>query len=143
MSTQLEYVEQRIAEDIGFFESRRNYNRRAAFRFAVVPAALSAIATVLLGIEDKINLSWLMVPAIIATGIASVLGAWQSLFANRKLWIANNATLSELYELKWDIEYRKTDESLAVSKTEIDSFYDRLKAIHKVAENALQSAYSV
>lgn len=142
MTQQLSYIEQRISEDIAFFEARRNFNRKAAFRFTIVPAALSAFATVAIGIEDKLHLSWLLIPAIIATGISSVLGAWQSLFANRTLWTANNRTLAALYELKWDIEYRKSDGESQINKLEIDDYFNRLKSIHSVAEDALQKAYS-
>jgi hypothetical protein len=142
VSTQLDYVEQQIAEDISRFERRRDFNRNAAFRFTIVPAGLTAFATVAIGAEDKLGMPWLSILAMIATGIASVLGAWQSLFANRRLWYANNATLAGLYDLKWDTEYRKRDDSSAIAKPEIDDYFTRLKAIRNAAEEALQRAYS-
>lgn len=46
---------------------------------------------------------WLAILAMIATGIASILGAWESLFSNRKLWRVNNVALTGLYELQSDI----------------------------------------
>lgn len=142
MSTQLDYVEQQIAEDVGRFERRRDFNRNAAFRFTIVPAVLTAFATVAIGAEEKLKIPWLLILAMIATGIASVLGAWQSLFANRKLWYANNATLAGLYDLKWDIEYRKGDDSSPITKPEIDDYFKRLKTTRVAAEDALQRAYS-
>jgi hypothetical protein len=141
MSPQLEFIEKRINEDIAFFTNRRNYNRAMAFRFSLLPAILSTIATIAIGIEDKFNLSWLPVIAIIASGIASIVGAWQSLFANKTLWIANNSTLADLYKLQWDIEYRKEDKNSPMEKEEIDVYYGRLSKIHDVAESALQQAY--
>jgi hypothetical protein len=142
MNTQLDYVEQQIAKDIAFFEQRRNFDRKAAFRFTIVPAALSAFATVAIGTQEKLGIPALLILAMIATGIASVLGAWQSLFANRKLWLANNATLAGLYDLKWDIEYRKSDQTSPITKAEIDDYFKRLKTIRNAAEDALQRAYS-
>jgi hypothetical protein len=142
MNTQLDYVEQQIAEDLKFFEGRRNFNRNAAFRFTIVPAALTAFATVAIGAQEKLGIPGLLILAMIATGIASVLGAWQSLFANRKLWQANNATLAGLYDLKWDIEYRKGDDASPITKAEVDDYFKRLKAIRSAAEEALQRAYS-
>jgi hypothetical protein len=142
MNTQLNYVEQQIAADIAFFERRRNFNRKSAFRFTIVPAVLSAFATVAIGAQEKLGIPWLLILAMIATGIASVLGAWQSLFANRKLWLANNTTLAGLYDLKWDIEYRKGDETSPIAKAEIDDYFKRLKMIRNAAEEALQRAYS-
>ena len=143
MSLQLDFIEKRIKEDIGFFTDRRSYNRKMAFRFSLFPAILSTIATIAIGIEDKFNISWLPVVAIVASGIASVLGAWQSLFANRTLWAANNSTLADLYKLQWDIEYRKADKNSPMEKEEIGSYFERLGKIHDEAENALQQAYKV
>ena len=142
MSTQLEYSEQQLAEDIQFFTRRRDFNRKAAFRFTIVPAALTALATVAIGAEEKLQMPWLLILAMIATGIASVMGAWQSLFANRKLWYANNATLAELYDLKSDIEYRTGDDTSPIGKSDIDDYFHRLKKIRESAEEALQRAYS-
>jgi hypothetical protein len=45
--------------------------------------------------------------AMIATGIASILGGWESLFSNRRLWRVNNIALTGLYEIRSDIEYRE------------------------------------
>gem|GEM_PF-842871 len=141
MSQQLEFVEKRIAEDIAFFTNRRNYNRTMAFRFSLFPAILSTIATIAIGIEDKTHLVWLPVVAIIASGIASILGAWQSLFANKTLWMANNSTLANLHKLQWDIDYRKADKKSPMKEEEIKSYYTKLSEIHDEAESALQQAY--
>jgi hypothetical protein len=141
MDPQLDFIEKRIEDDIHFFTNRRNYNRTMAFRFSLLPAILSTIATIAIGVEDKLNLLWLPVVAIVASGIASVLGAWQSLFANKTLWAANNSTLADLYKLKWNIEYRKADKNSPMKKDEINSFYERLGKIHDDAESALQQAY--
>lgn len=141
MSPQLDFIEKRIQEDIAFFTNRRNFNRKMAFRFSLFPAILSTIATIAIGIEDKFDILWLPVIALVASGIASVLGAWQSLFANRTLWAANNSTLADLYKLQWDIEYRMADEVSPLQKDEIDAYYERLSKIHDKAEEALQQTY--
>jgi hypothetical protein len=142
MSAQLEYIEQQIGEDISFFCQRRDFNRQAAFLFTIVPATLSAFATVAIGTAEKLHLQWLPILAMVATAIASIFGAWQALFANRKLWQANNATLATLYDLRWDIEYRKRDTTSELTKTEIDDYFQRLKTIRNAAEEALKRAYS-
>jgi hypothetical protein len=142
MSTQLDYVEQQIADDIERFTRYKNVNRKAAFRFTILPAALAAFATVAIGAEEKLHMPWLLIVAMIATGIASVLGAWESLYANRKLWHANNVTLAGLSGLKWDIEYRKGDDVAPITKPEIDDYFNRLKAIRNTAEEVLQRTHS-
>jgi hypothetical protein len=142
MSEQFTFIEQQISENIAFFTRRRDFNRKAAFRFTIVPAALAAFATVAIGTEEKLHLQWLPIVAMLATGIASVLGAWQSLFANRQLWRVNNTTLAGLYELRLDMEYRRSDKTSVITKTEIDDYLKRLKTIIGTAEEALQRAYS-
>jgi hypothetical protein len=142
MSAQLDYIEQQIGEDLAFFTGRRNFNRKTAFLFTIIPAALSACATVAIGTNEKLDTPWLPILAMVATGIASVIGAWQSLFANRRLWHANNATLASLYDLKWDIEYRKCDSAVPIAKAEVDDYFQRLKTIRNTAEEALKRAYS-
>ena len=79
---------------------------------------------------------------MIASGAASVLGAWQAFFSNRKLWVANNTTLAAIYELQWDIAFRKADTGTPITKAEIDRFFDRSKQISNDAEQALASAYA-
>lgn len=142
MSAQLYYVEQQIEKNVGFFTGRRNFNRQTAFLFTIIPAALSACATIAIGTNEKWDTAWLPIVAMVATGVASVIGAWQSLFANRRLWHANNVTLASLYSLKWDIEYRKQDSATPMAQAEVDRYFKRLKAIQNDAENSLQKAYT-
>jgi hypothetical protein len=141
-NTQLDFVEGQLKVHTDFYTNRRNFNRRAAFRLTVLPASLSAIATVLVGASEKLGTTWPSILAMIASGAASVLGAWQAFFSNRKLWVANNATLATIYELQSDIEFRKADTSTPITKAEIDRFYDRSKQISNDAEQALASAYA-
>ena len=77
---------------------------------------------------------------MVATGIASILGAWESLFSNRKLWRVNNVALTGLYEIKSDIEYREKDDDKPITQQETDDFFARLKALRKEGENSYQRA---
>jgi hypothetical protein len=131
---QLEYVKQQIDNEILLYTKRKHFNRRAAFAFTVIPASLAAFATVAIGAADKLQLAWLPVLAMIATGIASVLGAWEALFANRKLWRVNNVALTGLYAVKSDIEFRELDTSRPITGTEVDVFFARLTAVRKEGE---------
>jgi hypothetical protein len=141
MENQLKFVEDLIKKDIEFYEGKRNFNRKATFRLTIFPASLSAISTIAIGIQDKIKEEWLLIIAIIASGTSSILGAWQSLFANKTLWAANNATLADLYKLDWKIQYRKADVKNSISKQEVDDYYLQLMKIHDEAEAALQLSY--
>ncbi|MFL6232898.1 MAG: SLATT domain-containing protein [Thermoanaerobaculia bacterium] len=140
ISPQLQYVKQQVDYEIGLYTQRKHFNRRAALGFTVVPATLAALATVSIGASEKLGNQWLPIVAMIATGIASVLGAWESLFSNRKLWRVNNVALTELYELKSDIEYREKAVDRLITQEETDQYFNRLRTIRKEGEQAYQRA---
>ncbi|HEX6185812.1 MAG TPA: SLATT domain-containing protein [Pyrinomonadaceae bacterium] len=137
----LGFVEEAIQQSINFFNSRRNYNRRMALLFTIMPTSLSAIATVLIGASEKLQLKWPLIVAMTATGAATVLGAWHELFSNRKLWVANNSTLAGLYKLQWDIGFRK-EKTAPLTQTEVDAFYARFQQIQDDAEQVLKTTRS-
>jgi hypothetical protein len=137
---QLKYVKEQVDYEIGLYTQRKHFNRKAAFAFTVVPATLAALATVLIGASEKLGNQWLPVLAMVATGIASVLGAWEALFSNRKLWRINNVALTSLYELKSDIEYREIATDRFITQEEADQYFARLKAIRNEGEQSYQRA---
>ena len=140
----LKFVEETIEESINFFNNRRNFNRKMAFLFTVVPTSLSAAATVLIGASEKLdfNIKWLLVLAMVASGAATVLGAWKELFSNRKMWVENNSTLAGLYKLQWDIGYRKEKKEAPITQAEVDAFYVRFQEIQDNAEQVLKTTRS-
>jgi hypothetical protein len=137
---QLEYVKQQVDYEIAQYTQRKRFNRSRAVVFTVVPATLAALATVSIGTSQKVGKAWLPIVAMIATGIASILGAWESLFSNRKLWRVNNVALTGLYELKSDIEYREKATDRPITQQETDDYFSRLKTIRKEGELAYQRA---
>ena len=137
---QLSYVNEQISREIDLYRSRKRFNRKAAFLFTVVPATLAAIATVFIGASETFDVKWLPILAMVATGTASVLGAWEALFTNKKLWRVNNLALTGLYDLKSDIEYRLRADSGSIDNTEVDAYFARLKEIRAEGEKGYQRA---
>jgi|SRR5271165_3306775 len=137
---QLEYVKDQVKYEIDLYTARKHFNRQAAFLFTVVPATLAALATVFIGASEKLGNTWLPILAMIATGAASILGAWESLFSNRKLWHINNTALTDLYELKSDIEYREKAVDRPITQEEADNYFDRLKRIRAEGEKSYRRA---
>ena len=72
-SDQLAALETEIGTKLGFFGGRNTYNRRMALIFTLAPAIMSAIATVSIGVSEKLSVKWFLVIALIASGSASVL----------------------------------------------------------------------
>ena len=138
--SQLEYIKQQVDLEINQYSARKHFNRRAAFAFTVVPATLAAFATIAIGAADKLNLDWLPLLAMVATGIASILGAWEALFSNRKLWVVNNSALTGLYALRSEIEFRELDQDTALSKQEVEQFFEQLKVVRRHGEDGYVKA---
>lgn len=139
---QLQYVKEQINHEIGLYTQRKHFNRKAAFAFTVVPATLAALATVSIGASEKLGNKWLPILAMVATGSASILGAWESLFSNRKLWRVNNVALTSLYEIRSDIAYREKAPEKPITQQETDQYFARLKACRAEGEKAYQHAVS-
>jgi hypothetical protein len=137
---QLDYVKQQVDYEIGLYTQRKHFNRKAAFAFTVFPATLAALATVSIGASEKLGNHWLPILAMIATGIASILGAWESLFSNRKLWRVNNVALTSLYEIKSDVEYREKAIDRPITQEETDEYFARLKSVRKEGEQGYHRA---
>lgn len=131
--TQLDYVKQQVAEEIGLYSQRKRFNRRAAFGFTIVPATLAAFATIAIGASEHLKIDWLPLLAMTATGIASILSAWEALFSNRKLWHVNNTALTTLYSLESDIAFRELRPD-PISQEETEAFFVRLKAVREQGE---------
>jgi len=89
-----------------------------------------------------LGLGWFRALALVASAAATVIGAWESFFGNRKLWNLNNATIADIYELKTDIAFRQADLTEPISKDEVEEFYNRYKKITRNAEEALSVARS-
>jgi hypothetical protein len=140
-SPQLQYVKEQIDHEIGFYTQRKRFNRKAAFAFTVVPATLAALATISIGASEKLGNKWLPIFAMIFTGIASILGAWESLFSNRKLWRVNNIALTELYKIQSDIAYREKATDRLITQEETDQYFKQLKAIREESEKSYQRAF--
>jgi hypothetical protein len=138
--SQLVYVKDQLAKEIDLYHARSRFNRKAAFAFTVVPATLAAFATVCIGVSEKLGYEWLPILAMVATGIASILGAWEALFSNRKLWRINNVALTGLYELKSDMEYRETAANRPITVDETNQYFMRLKAIGAQSEKSYRRA---
>ena len=137
---QLDYVKRQVDREIALYTDRKKFNRRAAFGFTVVPATLAAVATVAIGTSEIFDTRWLPILAMIATGVASILGAWESLFGNRRLWRVNNVALTALYALQSDISYREAAPDRTIGREETDAFYARLKDIREEGEAGYQKA---
>ena len=140
--SQIEYVTEQVNLSRDFFRGKRNYNRRMTTLFIGTASVLSAVATVSLGATKMVGIQWLEVIALVASGLATVIGAIEALFSHRKLWHINNVAMGGLDKLNRDIEFRKAN-GKAIDEQEAGGFYARLSEILEEADNSWVSTYSV
>jgi hypothetical protein len=129
---QLDFLESDIRQIADSYKRRSRYNRRTAFLFTLAPATLSALTTVLVGTSEVAIAApyqdILLIGSIIATALATVANIWAGAFSNRKLWVINNITITELEMLLFDIQLRRKDPA-AITQNEFSDFkirYDKI-----------------
>lgn len=124
-----------VARNLQAFRSRQGYNRRATFVLTIASSALSAGATVLIGVSELYDTQRaLPVLAMVSTAIATVVSAWSGLFANRKMWVTAGTAVGELEALDRDIRF--TESKGAVSEEDADAYYKRYCEILQTAEES-------
>lgn len=103
---QLELLKSKIDDRINGINSRRLYYRRQAFYAFIGTAILSALATVLLGLQSQSRyIETIRISCLIITSIITIINTYNAFFNHKELWIANNNALNKFYELKFNIEY--------------------------------------
>lgn len=140
--SQLEHVIKEVKNSRDFFWGRRNHNRRMTVLFISAASLLSAVATVSLGAAKMVELPWLEVVALVASGLATVAGAIDALLSYRKLWHITNVAMADLDKLQRDIDFRKAD-SKPIEDAEVKEFYARYSRILEEADSSWVSTYSI
>lgn len=102
----IEFLQSAIASQIKSFSRNRKYYKRSTITIKLVSTTLAAITTILLGLEG-VGSPIVVVKnsALCLSSLITLLSAWDLFFNYRSFWIRCNATLSQLYELKEDLEY--------------------------------------
>ena len=126
-------IETWIEERISSFDQRRKFYRKEAYRFILIATGLSSLTTILIGVGQIYNLTFISVISLVTSATMSFLTAWESLYGYRQRWIQNNDTLMQLYALDADIQYHKARSENHLTLEEIDQFYNRYKKILQTA----------
>ena len=101
----IEFLQSIIASRITSFSRNRKYYKRSAITIKLVSTTLGAITTILLGLEGVGSPILVKNSALCLSSLITLLSAWDLFFNYRSFWIRCNVTLSQLHELKADLEY--------------------------------------
>ena len=113
-------VKQEVERTLDALSRHKCWKRRASFWFTISAATLSAISTVAIGLSETFDIKLLLGMALVSSGIATVIGAWEGFFPNRKLMVANNVTIAALEELIESKAKRKEIGEAAYKKVKKD-----------------------
>lgn len=128
MQGQTEFLIKDIERSIGSFEKRKNGNKSKAFWMQIAVTAVSAISAVLLGIKWAGQEDNTRNIALILTSGVTVISAADSFFNHKKLWVNYNDTLTRLYALKFDMDFRLSTRK-ELSPVELKAYKDDYQAI--------------
>jgi len=103
----LQTIEEKLQHGIENVRGSRNYYRRGSQIQTVSLAVLSATTTLLIGLNEIYKQSTLVAFSLATAGLTTVVAAWSSWFAFRKLWVNNTVALTRLWELRDRIDYDK------------------------------------
>ena len=101
----LEFLKQSIDELQTRINSSRLYYRKTAYSLYISAAILSAITTILLGLNIDILKDYVRIIALILTTVITVINAYNAFFNNKDLWVAYNTAENSFRQLKFNIEY--------------------------------------
>jgi hypothetical protein len=103
----LQQVEANLKRGIENVRGSRDFYRRGSQIQIVATAALAAVTTLLIGLNEIYHQRSLVAVSLGTAGLTTVATAWTSWFSFRKLWINNTTALVSLYALRDRIDYDK------------------------------------
>ncbi|MEV6206292.1 SLATT domain-containing protein [Kitasatospora sp. NPDC051914] len=105
---QLVYVEQEVSSQLRIRTRRRNADRKRAFGLQISTVGLSAVITVLLGVQvGEPARQWLADVALGLGAAITVLAAWQTFFSHRALWLQRADTVHRLGALERRLAFHR------------------------------------
>ena len=90
---------------------------------------LSAATTLLIGLNEIYQRSFLTALALTTAVVVTVVSAWTAWFGFRRPWLASTVTLPRLWALRDQIAYDKARLDDQVPQPLIDEYHERLQSI--------------
>lgn len=134
---EIEFVKWRLEFFIGDYKKKRNRSRDLSNYVRIISIGVGALVTVLIGARpssDTISANterWLSVITLVLSAGLTALGSWEAFADHRWKWIRYRATLSALYTIQDDFEFRQKGKS-GLSVGDVKEFYMQVRnAVHE------------
>jgi hypothetical protein len=125
----IEFLRQTVNAELASFTAARLRNKRKAWLFRLSAGFLSAMTTVLLGVQIS---DWQTITrnvALVLSALVSFLSLWEGIFNHRSLWIRYTQTVGELRALLTSVNYLTCDGTEGVKPEEVDKLFKRYERI--------------
>jgi hypothetical protein len=128
LEQKLGHLRNTLVSTLQSFEGKRKQNKRRAFMVYLGATMLSALVTVLLGLQGVADSKLLYIRngALILSATVTVLTAFDTFFNHRALWVRYTQTVSHLRALQTELEYISEDH---LSEAQLDSLFQRMQEI--------------
>ena len=126
----LEALKYQLASHLESFEKKRVNNKKKAFFIYLSVTAISALVTVLLGLQGMSNgeIIWIRNIALILSATVTVLSGFDSFFNHRSLWVQYTQTFTELRGLQSRLHYLTATQEVLLDD-EVDQLFDEMQKI--------------
>ena len=102
----LNLLKKELDNRINSIKKKRERNKNMAFGLKILSVAFAAMITIFLGLKGMSqNETTLKDLALVLGASLTVINAYEAFFDHRALWIRETVTLSQLYNLKQDIDF--------------------------------------
>lgn len=122
-NSQLVFLKEQINERLKKTNSSRIYYRKRSFRFYMLTSVLTAITTIILGLNLK-NVFYndaTRITALIITTIVTLLNVYNAFFNHKELWVAYNNATNKFHQLQFEIEFEEKSGN-EMNETKIELF---------------------
>ena len=127
----LDALRSQLVATLDSFQRKRAQNKKKAFLVYLGATAISAVVTVLLGLQgvpdDKVI--YIRNIALILSAIVTLLTGFDTFFNHRALWVRYTQTATQLLSLQAKLDYLTAADTGEVSDGEVDQLFAEMQRI--------------
>jgi hypothetical protein len=127
----IQYLQQRLEEQIEAFNNGRRKNKKKAFRFRLSVILCSAFTTILIGLQSFGSSLEPIIKdaALIFSAMVTALSAIDAFYNHRALWIRYTATSNDLKTVQSKLQYLLAGNRENVEENRIDELFEEFHRI--------------
>ena len=133
----LQYLEEEVAKGIKMMKTKGDLNKSRSFAVSMSSVTLGALVTIALGLQISALAVELKNFALVCGALISVVNAVDSIIGFRALWIKQKVTLSQLYDLRNEINFYKAglEENDQIRDKHVSKLFEKYQTIWQDASN--------